>query len=145
MPKPKLLTLSLLAVALLVLAGGWLTLRLAYPPFVPPPLPQPNGYDDLLRAAEMLAPRTGFYKEMEPEELAAVVNDTYAASRTQPGLQRRVALDDDLFHQFFCTGSGAHQYQARHRQRDNQITVYVHDSLSLQRSSRWKPRTVRAR
>lgn len=63
-----------LVIALVTLAtGGWLTFRLAFPPFVPPPLPQPNGYDDLLRAAEMLAPRTGFYDEMGPEELVAIV------------------------------------------------------------------------
>ena len=79
MPKPKLLTLMLFAIALLLLAGGWLTLRLAFPPFVPPPLPQPNGYDDLLRAAEMLAPRTGFYDEMDAEELAAIVEQNRPA------------------------------------------------------------------
>ncbi len=79
MPKPKLLTLTLFAAALLLLAGGWLALRLAFPPFIPPPLPQPNGYGDLLRAAEMIGPGTGFYDEMDAEELAAVVEHNQPA------------------------------------------------------------------
>ena len=73
MPTSKHLFLKLSAIALLPLAGGWLALRLAFPPFVPPSLPQTNGYNDLLQAAEMLAPRTGFYDEMEREELVAIV------------------------------------------------------------------------
>lgn len=73
MPKPNRLVLMLSAAAVLLLAGGWVALRLAFPTFVPPPLPQPNGYDDLLRAAEMLAPRTDYYDEMDEEELAKIV------------------------------------------------------------------------
>lgn len=54
--------------AVAALAYRWL-----HPPFTPPVLPVPNGYDDLLRAAEMIPARTGFYDEMEPDELAAIV------------------------------------------------------------------------
>ena len=79
MPNPKLFVFKLSAAALLLLAGGWLALLWAYPPYVPPPLPQPNGYDDLLRAAEMLAPRTGWYSEMEKEELTAIVEHNQPA------------------------------------------------------------------
>jgi hypothetical protein len=96
MPKPKRLVLKLSAAALLLLAGGWLALRLAFPPFVPPPLPQPNGYDDLLRAAEMLAPRTGFYSEMEPAELAAVVEINRPALKiARESLEKEIAVPLD--------------------------------------------------
>ena len=86
-----------LVIALVTLAtGGWLTLRLAFPSFIPPPLPQPNGYDDLLRAAEMLAPRTGFFKEMEPDELADIVEQnepTLALAREALEKQCGVPMD----------------------------------------------------
>ena len=65
--------------ALLVVGLAWLVLRLIFPPFRPPVLPVPNGYDDLLRAAKMLAPRTGYYEEMGDEELAAVVEENARA------------------------------------------------------------------
>ena len=64
------------ALALLAFAGAWLVFRLMFPPFAPPILPVPNGYDDLLRAAKMVAPRTGFYRdenEMDEVELTAIV------------------------------------------------------------------------
>jgi len=70
-PKRKWWLLPLL---LLVLIGGsWLAFRSMFPPFTPPVLPVPNGYDQLLQAAEMLAPRTGFFYEMSEEDLAAIV------------------------------------------------------------------------
>lgn len=65
-----------------MLLCGWLVYQWAFPPFVPPQLPMPNGYDELLRAAEMLAPRTDHYDEMEPGELAAVVE------QNEPALKR---------------------------------------------------------
>jgi hypothetical protein len=42
----------------LLLASGWLLYRTAYPPYVPPTLPTPNGYDGLLKAASLVAPET---------------------------------------------------------------------------------------
>ncbi|MEM8947674.1 MAG: hypothetical protein AAGD11_21065, partial [Planctomycetota bacterium] len=43
------------------------------PTFTPPVPPQNNGYDQLLEAAKLLAPRTGFYDEMDDQELAKIV------------------------------------------------------------------------
>ena len=65
--------------ALLGLAGSGLMLRFLFPPFSPPVPPVPNGYDDLLRAAEMLAPRTGFYDEVGEDELSAIVEQNAPA------------------------------------------------------------------
>jgi len=72
----KRLFLAVLACFVVI---GWLAYRWATPSFVRPPLPVPNGYDDLLQVAEMLAPRTGFYDEMHPEELTAVVTQNEPA------------------------------------------------------------------
>ncbi|MCG8449826.1 MAG: hypothetical protein MI725_09640, partial [Pirellulales bacterium] len=56
----------------------------------------PNGYDDLLRAAEMLAPRTGFYNEMQPEELAAVVAQNQPAlALAREGLKKGIGVTID--------------------------------------------------
>ncbi|NOY40549.1 MAG: hypothetical protein GXP26_01755 [Planctomycetes bacterium] len=57
----------------------WLAVRWAYPPFTPPVLPVPNGYDELLQAAKMLAPRTGFYREMDEKKLATIVEQNKPA------------------------------------------------------------------
>ena len=84
-------------VAFLCLASGaWLGYRWLTPSFVPPVLPAPNGYDDLLRAAEMLAPRTGFYDEMQPEELAAVVAQNQPAlALAREGLKKGIGVTID--------------------------------------------------
>lgn len=66
--------------AVFVVGGTWLLLRLMYPPFTPPVLPVPNGYDELLQASKLLAPRTGFYQvDMDAEELATVVKHNLPA------------------------------------------------------------------
>ncbi len=62
----------LLAVPLVLLVG-WLGYRLVFPAFVPPVLPVPNGYDELVELGGELARRTGWYAEMTDEELAAIV------------------------------------------------------------------------
>ena len=69
--KRKLLILSLLIA--LSLVAVWVIPRSMSPKFTPPPLPSPNGFDSLLRAAQMLHTRTGFYDEMSAEELESVV------------------------------------------------------------------------
>ena len=82
--------------ALLMLVGCWLLFRSIYPPFTPPTLPSANGYDDFLKAAEMLAARTGFYDEMSPEELKSVVeHNRPALELAREGLQKEcmVALN----------------------------------------------------
>lgn len=67
------------ALLLLLVLGGWLTYRAFNTPFTPPSLPTINGYDDLLKAAELLAPRTDFYDEMDESELATVVQQNQPA------------------------------------------------------------------
>lgn len=69
--KQTLIVLS--GLVILTLIGGLVTLRLTTTNFVPPPLPSPNGYDNLLLAAKQVHPRTGFYEEMATEELEQVV------------------------------------------------------------------------
>ena len=76
--------------AVLLIAGAWFTLRLMFPPFAPPVLPVPNGYDELIGIAMTIPPRTGFYDEMEAEELAAIVE------QNRPALeQARRALQNE--------------------------------------------------
>lgn len=78
----KRTSLLLLAVfvVVLVMGGSWLMLRLMYPPFTPPVLPVPNGYDELLQASKLLAPRTSFYRDdMGAQELATVVKHNLPA------------------------------------------------------------------
>lgn len=57
----------------LLLLVGWFAYRFFFPPFVPPRVPVPNGYDELVELTGRLARRTGFYREMGNEELAAIV------------------------------------------------------------------------
>ena len=70
---------NLLLGSFVLLAGLASAYRWLNPPYTPQPLPVPNGYDDLVRAAEMLAPRTSFYGEMDEEELKATVTQNQAA------------------------------------------------------------------
>lgn len=78
--KRKGLLLLAVFVLALIVGGSWLTLRLMYPPFTPPVLPVPNGYDELLQASKLLAPRTSFYQvDMDAEELATVVKHNLPA------------------------------------------------------------------
>lgn len=75
---------------------SWLAVRWAYPPFTPPVLPVPNGYDELLQAAEMLAPRTGFYREMDEEELASIVEQNKPAlALAREALQKECVVSID--------------------------------------------------
>ncbi len=92
--KLKLGLFATLAFSLLGLA--WLVFQWLFPPFSPPVLPVPNGYDDLLRAAELLAPRTGFYSEMKEDELKAIVEQNEPALKlASEGLQKEcMALVD---------------------------------------------------
>ncbi len=92
--KRKIWLLPLLA--FFALAGAWLVLRLVFPPFTPPVLPVPNGYDELLRAAELVAKRTGFYDEMQQEELTRIVDQNAPALKlAREALQKecRVSID----------------------------------------------------
>jgi hypothetical protein len=60
----------------LLLASGWLLYRTAYPPYTPPALPTPNGYDGLLKAASLVAPDTNSNtdsSELDVQQLASLV------------------------------------------------------------------------
>ncbi len=62
----------LLAVPLLLLVA-WAGYLWAFPAYVPPIQPTPNGYDELVELSGKLARRTGFYDKMSDQELATVV------------------------------------------------------------------------
>ena len=81
--------------ALLVLLAG-AALWQSRSRFTPPSLPVVNGYDDLLQAAEMLHPRTGFYDEMPAEELNEVVAHNRAALEiVRQALEKEIAVPVD--------------------------------------------------
>lgn len=55
-----------------------------------PPLPNPNGYDDLVRAGKMLANNTSDYDKMNRQELQALVeNNSNALELARSGLQQQ--------------------------------------------------------
>ena len=62
------------AVIALLLVGGGLFVTLRQPNYAPVPLPNPNGYDELLFAAQMVsAPASGPNERVTAEELARAV------------------------------------------------------------------------
>lgn len=64
----------------------------------PPPMPNPNGYNDLIKAAKMLALDVGTYNISNVVELEAIVStDAAALELARAGLQKkcRVPLDYD--------------------------------------------------
>lgn len=76
--KPKRVWLVPLLLGAII--GGAVAFYLATrSTFTPPVVPQPNAYDTLLKAADRLAPRTGFYDEMEQAELEATVEQNQEA------------------------------------------------------------------
>ncbi len=86
----------LVAGFLLVAVCGWLVIRSLQTPFVPPPLPADNGYADLLAAAELLAPRTSLFYEMDAEELAEIVaHNKPALMRAREALQKEIGVPID--------------------------------------------------
>lgn len=70
MKHPKR-NLFLLVILSLLLIGGYLFYSSSR--FVPPTIPNPNGYDQLLAEAKQLAPRTGFYYEEGEEQRARII------------------------------------------------------------------------
>jgi hypothetical protein len=67
---------------------GWLVLTAPQPP-AQPPLPQPNGYDDLLEAGRMLSPLSRRVNDLGTEELASLVEENAAALRlARAGLRK---------------------------------------------------------
>ena len=104
--KPKFRTLLPALVVVAALAGFALLLFTAGKSAPLPPLPNPNGYDDLVRAGEMLEPIVPFMviKDMNEAELRAALATTAfaklgeALALARLGLHRecRVPLDYSL-------------------------------------------------
>jgi hypothetical protein len=67
----KLLTGFFVVAVLLVVAA--LLFTLSQPRPASPPLPKPNGYDDLIQAGAMLAAKTSDFSTMSPADLRALV------------------------------------------------------------------------
>lgn len=79
---------------LLILVLVIIPLQTSPPPWPPPP--SPNGYEDFVKAGEMLQGDYSQYKTMKPEELGtALATDQEAITRAQLGLDRecRVPLE----------------------------------------------------
>src|ERR1035441_8694430 len=93
-PIAKLLTGFFIVAVLLVVAAIVFTFSQSAPP--PRPLPQPNGYDDFVKAGAMITDNASDYRSMNQVELRAfVTNNAEALKLVRTGLGRecRVPLD----------------------------------------------------
>ena len=93
-PVAKLLVGFFIVAALLVVAAVVFTL--SQPTLAPPPLPQPNGYDDFVKAGGMVTDDPAGYGTMSEEELRAFVwknAEALKLARTGLGRECRVLLD----------------------------------------------------
>jgi hypothetical protein len=93
-PAARLLIGFFVVAVLLVIAALMFTLSQPAPAL--PPLPQPNGYDDFVKAGGMVTGDYGNYGTMSQEELRAFVEkNTEALKLARAGLDRecRVPLD----------------------------------------------------
>jgi len=94
MPRPR--KLLLFCCVLLVVAG--FVLLLVKPGGAPPspPLPNPNGYDDFLKAAALLTGDVANYRTLEPEELRTLVSSNSESLRlVSLGLSRQCSVPTD--------------------------------------------------
>lgn len=91
-----LFALCILVLPFLIFLGFLISDVLA-PPLPPiPPLPNPNGYDDFMKAGQMVASNTSDFDKMNEQELQMLVNgNSNALQLVRSGLQMqcRVALD----------------------------------------------------
>ena len=93
-PIAKLLTGFFVVAVLLVVAALIFTLSRPAPAL--PPLPQPNAYDDFVKAGGMITDDTADYATMDEEELRAFVKNNAEAlklARAASGRECRVPLD----------------------------------------------------
>jgi hypothetical protein len=108
-PVAKLLIGFFVVAALLVVAAVVFTLSQPVP--APPPLPQPNGYDDFVKAGGMVTDNGSDYLTMGEEELRAFVKKNAEAlklARVGLGRECRVPLD------FSATYSATNDTNIRH-------------------------------
>jgi hypothetical protein len=87
--------LSIPAVVVIAVIGLLIFLELQPLPPIQP-LPNPNGYDDLVKAGQMITGNVGNYDKIEEAELhTTVVNNSNALQLARSGLQKecRVTLD----------------------------------------------------
>ena len=83
-----LIALSILAIPFVLFLGCLVFMGEPVPP--PAPLPSPNGYDDLVKAGEMLSDLGGDYDKMNQEELKKAVSSNAAAvSLSRSGLSNQ--------------------------------------------------------
>src|ERR1700677_2697324 len=74
----------------------------ALQPAPPRPMPNPNGYDDFVKAGTMLADKTSDYSTMKQPELAALVaTNADAIKLLRIGLSRECRLPDDYSSNYF--------------------------------------------
>jgi hypothetical protein len=88
-----LIVLLSIPVAAILAVTGLLIINAARP--LPPlrPLPNPNGYDNLVKAGEMAAIETGDFNEMKLEDLRAqAAKNSYALQAARIGLQEDCAV-----------------------------------------------------
>ena len=89
-----LIALAILAFPFVLFFGCLIFMEEPLPPVAP--LPNPNGYDDLVKAGDMVADNVHTYEEMDKQELRALVaTNSMALQLARMGLQRdcRVTLD----------------------------------------------------
>ncbi len=94
--RNRQLLVHILALPAAIFIGSIFYNGLSVPPL--PPMPNPNGYDDLMKAAKMLAPDVGIYNATNVDELQSVVlTDAAALELARAGLQKkcRVPMDYD--------------------------------------------------
>ncbi len=92
--RNRLLLVLILALPTAIFIGSIFYNGFSVPPL--PPMPNPNGYDDLMKATTMLAPDVGNYTNWDLNELQTIVSeDSNALQLARAGLQKqcRVPLD----------------------------------------------------
>ncbi len=82
--------------AVLIIVPNLLIVAIAFlgKPSAPPPLPNPNGYDDFVKAGQLIKTSTNDYTKLSHDQLAAVVatnNDAWESLRNGLGHECRVS------------------------------------------------------
>ena len=93
--RNRLIVLFILAFPFMIMSG-FLASKVINPLLPVQPLPNPNGYDDFVKAAEMLSTNSWNYDKMSEQELQTLVDDNSNAlhlARSGLQMQCRVALD----------------------------------------------------